>query len=73
APKKGDQTNQAFWKVRDLRDLVATGATREDPDFGQHIRDYLAATEEAQAAMRRDLGTSWPQRDQGSTAPGCDA
>lgn len=65
-----EPTNQAFWKVRDLRDLVATGATAEDPAFGQHIRAYLAAAESAQTAMRQDLGTPWPQRDEAPTAPG---
>ncbi|GAA3020705.1 hypothetical protein [Streptomyces fulvorobeus] len=64
-----DSANHAFWKVRALRDLVATGATTQDPDLGRHIRGYLAATEEAQVAMRRDLGTSWPQRDQALTSP----
>ncbi|MFD9004064.1 hypothetical protein ACFV0T_24385 [Streptomyces sp. NPDC059582] len=59
-----DPTNQAFWKIRDLRDLVSTGVTTRDPDFRRQTRDYLAATEEAQVAMRRDLGTSWPRRDQ---------
>ena len=51
----------------DLRDLVATGVTPETPEFGRHIRDYLAAAEEAQTTMRRDLGTSWnrPDRERG--------
>ncbi|GGW35171.1 hypothetical protein CP966_14005 [Streptomyces galilaeus] len=61
-----EPVNQAFWKVRDLRDLVATGSTHTDaPDFRTHVSDYLKATESAQAAMRRDLGTSWP-RDTGA-------
>lgn len=64
-----EPTNQVFWKVRDLRDLVATGVTTEDPAFGRHVRDYLAAAETAQTAMRRDLGLSWPQRDEDPTAP----
>ena len=53
--------NEAFWKVRDLRDLVATGTHTDAPDFRAHVGDYLKATESAQTAMRRDLGTSWPQ------------
>ncbi|MEU6098588.1 hypothetical protein [Streptomyces sp. NPDC047079] len=54
-----DSANQAFWRVRDLRDVVATGAGRQTPDFGRHLHAYLAAAEKAQVAMRRDLGTSW--------------
>ncbi|MDX3072552.1 hypothetical protein [Streptomyces sp. MI02-7b] len=60
-----DPVNRAFWKVRSLRDLVAGGVTTEAPGLGRQGRDYLAAAEEAQAAMRRDLGTSWPRRDPG--------
>ncbi|MFJ4845526.1 MULTISPECIES: hypothetical protein [unclassified Streptomyces] len=68
-----DPVNQAFWKVRSLRDLVGGGAGTEDPGFGRHVHDYLAAAEEAQAAMRRDLGTSWPRRDPDPDTPGHDA
>ncbi|WP_421108454.1 hypothetical protein [Streptomyces sp. NEAU-S77] len=64
-----EPTNQVFWKIRDLRDLVATGVTTEDPAFGKHLRDYLAAAETAQTAMRRDLGTCWPQHDEDPPAP----
>ncbi len=58
-----EPTNQAFWKVRALSDLVATGATVAQKDFRQLLDEYLAAAEEAQVAMREDLGTSW-RRDQ---------
>ncbi|MFI0822723.1 hypothetical protein ACH4TX_45115 [Streptomyces sp. NPDC021098] len=65
-----EPANQVFWKGRDLRDLVATGATTDDPAFGTHVRDYLAAAEAAQTAMRRDLGTApWPQHGEEATAP----
>ncbi|WP_086773374.1 hypothetical protein [Streptomyces bobili] len=60
-----EPVNQAFWKVRDLRDLVARGTHTDAPDFRTHVSDYLKATESAQAAMRRDLGTPWP-RDAGA-------
>lgn len=65
-----DQANRAFWQVRDLRDLVASGATTETPEYGRHTRGYLKATEEAQTAMRRDLGTTWPPRDGGGGVRG---
>ncbi|MFF9058561.1 hypothetical protein ACF09K_07625 [Streptomyces sp. NPDC014882] len=52
--------NEAFWKVRALRDLAAAGTVTDAPEFRAHVRDYLAAAEAAQAAMREDLGTSWP-------------
>jgi hypothetical protein len=58
-----EPTNQAFWKVRTLRDLVATGATVDQKEFRQLLDEYIAAAEEAQVAMRKDLGTSW-KRDQ---------
>lgn len=57
--------NEAFWKVRALRDLVATGTATDAPEFRTHVRDYLTATEAAQTAMRKDLGTSWPQERAG--------
>ncbi|WP_327181069.1 hypothetical protein [Streptomyces sp. NBC_01334] len=66
-----EPVNQAFWRVRDLRDLVARGSARGSPEFGGHLHAYLAAAEEAQVAMRRDLGTSWPERaDASATPPG---
>jgi hypothetical protein len=58
-----EPTNQAFWKIRDLRDLVATGATRDSQEFRLLGRQYVDAAEEAQVAMRGDLGTSWRQPD----------
>lgn len=63
-----EPVNQAFWKVRDLRDLVAGGSARGDPEFGNRVHAYLAAAEKAQVAMRRDLGTSWPDRADGFSA-----
>jgi hypothetical protein len=51
--------NQAFWRVRTLRDLVATGATVDQKEFRQLLDEYIAAAEDAQVAMRKDLGTSW--------------
>ncbi|MFF8867997.1 hypothetical protein ACF08B_38845 [Streptomyces sp. NPDC015139] len=64
-----EPVNEAFWRVRDLRDLIAKGTVRGNQEFGRHLRAYLAATETAQVAMRRDLGTSWPERPDGSVAP----
>lgn len=64
-----EPVNQAFWRVRDLRDLVVGGSSRGNPEFGRHLHAYLAAAEKAQVAMRRDLGTSWPNRADGSTTP----
>jgi hypothetical protein len=58
-----EPTNEVFWKIRELRDLVATGASSAGVDFRRIERAYLDAAEEAQVAMRRDLGTSWPTRD----------
>lgn len=68
-----EPVNQAFWRVRDLRDLVARGSTRGNPEFGGHLRAYLAAAEAAQVAMRRDLGTSWPDRADPSPTPPAEA
>ncbi|MYS22889.1 hypothetical protein GA0115240_145811 [Streptomyces sp. DvalAA-14] len=62
-----DAVNQAFWRVRDLRDLVASGTGRGNPDFGRQLHAYLAAAEQAQVVMRRDLGTSWPEPAERST------
>ncbi|MEU9117095.1 hypothetical protein AB0D04_36405 [Streptomyces sp. NPDC048483] len=58
-----EPTNKAFWKIRELRDLVARGVITSSPDFRRLVREYIDAAEEAQVAMRADLGTSWPQRD----------
>jgi len=55
-----EPTNEVFWKIRELRDLVATGASHAGHDFRQLERAYIDAAEKAQVAMRRDLGTSWP-------------
>ncbi|MFJ6987643.1 MULTISPECIES: hypothetical protein [unclassified Streptomyces] len=60
-----DPTNEAFWRARDLRDTVASGAGPDTPEFRTHVGAYLKATEKAQTAMRRDLGTPWPERDEG--------
>jgi hypothetical protein len=54
-----EPTNQAFWNLRALRDLVAAGASPETDDLRRGLHEYLEAAEEAQAAMRRDIGTSW--------------
>ncbi|MEU9438593.1 hypothetical protein [Streptomyces sp. NPDC048252] len=64
-----EPVNQAFYRVRDLRNLVARGSARSNPEFGGHLHAYLAAAEKAQVAMRRDLGTSWPDRADSFTTP----
>jgi hypothetical protein len=61
-----ESSNAAFWRIRDVRDLVAGGANVVAEDYRRGTREYLAAAEKAQDAMRRDLGTSWQRPPTGS-------